>query len=701
MLYQFIIPLRSSNTSTNERFSFPRFVMNMIASNLLSIFLVTGLLIANSLDASSLAYSRTPTFCALSEGFTALVTTSSILSVLLIGIDQYLAIVDPLRYRTRIDKLKCALLILAVWMIALLFGTLASLNPEPRSLWGLCSNALDDDGSAPAKTRLSFQASILFDGNSTEQADLEIQGEISIGDDLYNASARPSLGSGNNDTKALERSTGTTYGLIYAIVYALLGYLVPVLAIIWIYVRIYTAARSNSERTRRNGSRPILSTGSFCEEVNGYSHRPESSVEDFRRIPKISSLSSIDENSEMSPSQIVSDQQYQEEVEPVVFTVGLTKVEVGSRPADDDADDVVDEAKESTKSKVPVAMLKANFLQAEKAESTEESPDLVKSKFPNAPGRKCKSSHDLMYEEMTLDKHPYEYDVDELENSSDDDEEEEQHDYEEALPLSHAQTGDVEAQDSHCTTRSISVNFDLGDGDATQKQSSALNQGPPIVTITPPGQKGIASSVPLQKVPSVKGSNSYINNLKYRISNGSLFKYREETRAARISALVIIMGLTCWTPYVYVLVLRNLPESRQQQPQDEALGVAALICLLLVTYVSPLLFGYRSRRVKRELRKFFCFKRELSYKNNRSLMAKKVLRRRHSGATILGQIVGESAVENSRYNIFNCVYGRNRWPKEKVQFVQVPETALAVETCRSSFSSGASTQISSTSTDEC
>ncbi|XP_001602335.2 muscarinic acetylcholine receptor M5 [Nasonia vitripennis] len=659
-----------------------RFVMNLIASNLLAAIVLTGLLITDSCGLSSLTSSGAPSLCALAEGAMAFVTTSSILSVLLIGVDQYLAVVDPLRYRTRIDKLKCALLILAVWLIALLFAGLASLNPEPRSL---CWPAGSDDAAA-GRRELSFQASLLLgDAAGSNSSELEIEGEIRFDEEEEEernatASSPPGLGA------------GVTYGLIYALLYALLGYLLPFLAICWIYVSIYTAARSNSERTRRNGSRPMLSSGSFSEEPGS---RPDASLEDFRRIPKISSLSSIDENSEACPSP--NPQQQEQRLEPeeqtaVIFTVGSSQVQQN--------------AKDSTQSKVPIAALRAQFLQQD-----DEPPAATSSRFPEVSGQRRKSSHDLMYEEMMLgSRHPYEYDDDDDDGDDDGDDDEFGHssdeeqpprheeDCEEALPLSQQQQPRRESESgAHSSTRSISVNFDLSEPPKEPQQQQP--PPPPIVTITPPGQKSAASSVPLQRAPSVKSnSHSYIHNLKYRISNGSLFKYREETRAARISALVIVMGLICWTPYVYVLLSRNLPGLSPPQEQSSGLDATALGFLVLASYISPLLFGYRSRRVKRELRKFFCFKRELSYKNNRSLMAKKVLRRRHSGATILGI---DASIDNARYNIFNCVYGRNRWPKEKVQFVQVPETALAVETCRSSFSSGASTQISSTSTDEC
>ncbi|XP_058799355.1 alpha-2B adrenergic receptor [Phymastichus coffea] len=609
-----------------------RFVMNLIASNLLAIFVLTSLLITNTCQLD--AHTWTPSVCALSEGATALVTTSSILSVLLIGIDQYLAVVDPLRYRTRIDKLKCGLLILAVWLIALTFGSLASFNPQPRGLWKLCSpGTLDETQSRDSTNVVEYQDKIREPINESAEA------------------AFPASHAGEPDSAAIKVS----YGMVYALLYAVLGYLVPFATMCWIYVSIYMAARHNSERTRRTGSRPVLTSGSFSEE-SGHRGPDSPSLEDVRRIPKISSLSSIDENSEATPSQAEP---------PVIFTVGSQ-----DHPAKVPSD------------RQPVAAAVADHCSGNGAASDESR----------------KNSQDLTYEEMMLGcKHPYEYEDDDLVRSSDEEEEEEeeeeeqqqqqqqqQHrDHHEFEPLS---SGDRPAQGS------VSVNFDLAESEHSRMLGTPA-QPPPIVTITPPGQK---PAVP--RAPSSKTTHNYIHNLKHRISNGSLFKYREETRAARISALVIVMGLICWTPYVYALLWRNL---QSQTARSDKLDGLALGFLVLATYVSPLLFGYRSKRVKRELRKFFCFKRELSYKNNRSLMAKKVLRRRHSGVTILGQLAGDAGIEHSRYNIFNCVYGKSRWPKEKVQFVQVPETALAVETCRSSFSSGASTQISSTSTDEC
>lgn len=723
--------------------------MNLTASNLLTCVLLAVLII---LDNTTSSY--TQSLCVISEGGSALVTTSSILTVLFIAIDQYFAVVDPLRYRSRVDKIKCGLLIGAVWIIAAIFASLAAFNPSPRSIWQSCTkspnlsiqDSFDNVTNYPnVITAVGFDDDYDYDINSEETLEV-LENTTAQMRTTFLESPRD-----YNPISSIFESTSSkfdsdfTYGLVYSTTFTIFVYLIPFLTVCWIYISIYSAARKNSERTRRTGSRPILSSGSFCEE---YCPIKQESIEEVRKIPKISSLSSIDENSE--PSQmtrsksselVMSSNNHVEDenqLSAVIFTVGSQEVDVASyKLADGDTKDI---------SKVPIASLKAKFL----GQRDQHRPidEMLKSKFPEIPDQRRKSSHDLMYEEMIL-KRKLSCISDSCEESSDeemisfmsnkeledvkltkclnsfpDDEilsDEkiiiESHKIDQIFSndkiseqiISNRMSNDIlndripheilMENSRYLNVRTnISING-LKSGKCNSKislasantESSSTNllaapQNTPIVTITPPYK------VPLHRISSIRSTSSYINSLKYKISNGSIFKYREETRAARISALVIVMGLICWTPYVIVLIMGNLSSENYLDPRN--LNTVVLCFLVLSTYVSPLLFGYRSKRVKRELRKFFCFKRELSYKNNRSLMAKKVLKRRHSGN--LSQFEMES-----KYNILNCVYGKTKWPKDKVQFVQVPETALSVETCRSSFSSGASTQISSTSTDEC
>ncbi|XP_066603360.1 uncharacterized protein [Prorops nasuta] len=723
-----------------------RFVMNLTVSNLLTCAILSPLLMLDA-PLSSYAAEGTGSICAISEGATALVTTSSVLSVLLIAIDQYFAVVDPLRYRSRIDKLKTGILILGVWVVSLSFGIVAALNPQPRSLWLSCTTQRNTSLNFDRDTTISrsiHEKSIGPHANRT----VIIDKDWKFRETLVNVLTSLAVQEFNDDssfTIASRESASSplaiTYGLIYSVVYSVFAYLVPFVGVCWIYISIYSAAHKNSERTRRTGSRPILSCGSFCYEEQQGAAKLQPEVEEFRRIPKISSLSSIDETSETTQtaqprggrtmSTSASDGGLSDRLEEdgssvngVVFTVGSHRLDVSPQKPPG--------TPEVANSRIPVSLLKAEFLEKQLNETGGRYVDLVRSRFNDGGSdRRRKSSHDLMYEELlaknnqrnlwvceesesegevglkdTLEVpemrdrrgscrlftplNQYELSnclnirIDQVPFSPEFEEVEVENVVEVTdVPIEGIEeTGLGEEGLEGKSRKQRSCSFD---GKSTEASTSLL---PPIVTITP-----VPNKAGLQRTASVKSTSSYINSLKHRISNGSLFKYREETRAARVSALVIVMGLICWSPYVILLIVKNVPEySNKNLPHS--LDIMALSFHILATYVTPLLFGYRSKRVKRELRKFFCFRKELSYKNNRSLMAKKVLKRRHSSTLSHLEL-------DSKYNIFNCVYGRSRWPKEKVQFVQVPDTALGVETCRSSFSSGASTQISSTSTEEC
>lgn len=745
-----------------------RFVMNLTVSNLLISALLNPLLIMDALPTSKSDSSplSAESICAISEGATALMTTSSVLSVFLIAIDQYFAVVDPLRYRAKVDKLKSGILIISVWLISSIFALLAFLNPNPRSLWLSCNLQSISTTYLSRNSSINLQSNSSFGIIKNNTADIETEW-IEFVDYAPNESSM-------------------TYGTIYTVVHSIFAYLLPFTCVCWIYVKIYSAAHRNSERTRRTGSRPILSSASFCEDQKSQQQQHQqvdNFVEEFRRIPKISSLSSIDETSETTQpagSQVPRGRSFSSALDihstnlpstneasssgTVVFTVGPDTDECSHHEEN--------EKNISNKSNLPISTQKAEFM--EKDEITTQlyldptKYDLVKSRFLDRPDQRRKLSHNLMYDQMLLQEGTRgswlnNDGITDLRNSDTEEDFSSEHfrptiedeacrqqkpiylspysTYETALNRNEEKDGtevdgiyttqslrinetfvrtkdggNTEESDRNKFERStnrkhydglpsdfeitevIVDNCDVFNVENTGKPTEIVMNGAntetsaclltPIVTITPAPNKST-----LHRVASVKSTSSYINSLKYRISNGSLFRYREETRAARISALVIVMGLICWSPYEILLLLKNLPPYNDRRIAHEY-DVTALCFLVLAAYVSPLLFGYRSKRVKRELRKFFCFKKELSYKNNRSLMAKKVLKRRHSNT------FSNMELEN-RYNIFNCVYGRNRWPKEKVQFVQVPDTALAVETCRSSFSSGASTQISSTSTDDC
>lgn len=721
-----------------------RFVMNLTVSNLLVCVIMNPLLIMNASSTAGIVETTSVgSLCAMSEGAVAIVTTSSVLSVLLIAMDQYFAVVDPLRYRARVDKLKSGILIVSTWLVSIIFGFLAFFNPNPRCFWLPCIPRNDTWPTNVSAVDSITESTIA--AAETETSEANVSGMPEILETVESLRVNGDIDLIENTTVMFDTLIGgtVTYGFVYAIVYAVFAYLIPFVAVCWIYVSIYVAAHRNSERARRSGSRPILSSASFTEESNAprLQRLQPDTIEDFRKIPKISSLSSIDETSEtMQPTGQISRRRsfsssFEIEVSApvddkapsgIVFTVGSQRVDVSSQAMQenranecedrDESREQIDRERtspDSVQEGVPRTWIPSSFA-VEDSDSEDEAPfecfdtlGVLEKGMCSYDGKlsspfcHCQSislESPTKFEEGSNANEIVQSDPCNRTGQSVQVERVEMvpqvgsilRNHSEDRPSRRPSTtfvvGDVASDSSNSPGNKTERDTAAGSSNATESAACLLT---PIVTITPAPGKNES----LHRVSSVRSTSSYINSLKDRISNGSIFRHREETRAGRISALVIVMGLICWSPYVILLVMKNLPRPTDQHLPHKY-DVLASSFLILAAYVSPLLFGYRSKRVKRELRRFFCFRKELSYKNNRSLMAKKVMKRRHSSTL--------SHLEmDHKYNIFSCMYGRNRWPKEKVQFVQVPDTALAVETCRSSFSSGASTQISSTSTEEC
>jgi len=182
-----------------------------------------------------------------------------------------------------------------------------------------------------------------------------------------------------------------------------------------------------------------------------------------------------------------------------------------------------------------------------------------------------------------------------------------------------------------------------------------------------------------EEEPSVR---STMSSLKYRISNASMFRYREETRAARVSALVIVMALVCWLPYVTVLGLHTLTDI------PRCVHYASVTLLVSAALISPCLFAYRNRRIQREARRLLGIPRRDKDGHSRRLPKQPKLLPASYGHTAL-RLTSEE--ENKRRISFlaSCVNTRHPATGE---FVAIPESALVVDTCRSSFSSGGSTQ---------
>lgn len=107
------------------------------------------------------------------------------------------------------------------------------------------------------------------------------------------------------------------------------------------------------------------------------------------------------------------------------------------------------------------------------------------------------------------------------------------------------------------------------------------------------------------QIPAIHASPkalSYMSSLRHRLSNASsLFKYREESRAARISILVVVMFVVSYLPYGLLVLL----QSRLSAANFTGSTQLAIFMILLANLSSPFIFAYRNKRVRRGVKRLF------------------------------------------------------------------------------------------------
>ena len=187
------------------------------------------------------------------------------------------------------------------------------------------------------------------------------------------------------------------------------------------------------------------------------------------------------------------------------------------------------------------------------------------------------------------------------------------------------------------------------------------------------------------RTPSLRSTSSQIvHNLRYRISNASIFLYREEARAARVSVLVLVLVVFCWLPYHALLALQVWPPSAPQLP-PYAYNLA-LVCVLINSLSSPFLYAYRSRRIQREVRRLFGLppksrkdriKRMRPSKTLRSLSPRRQLLRKQAvrGSDALSPdemqaALSLSGASSSRFGMDDSLAGSSAGERQTPQLMQ-------------------------------
>ena len=134
--------------------------------------------------------------------------------------------------------------------------------------------------------------------------------------------------------------------------------------------------------------------------------------------------------------------------------------------------------------------------------------------------------------------------------------------------------------------------------------SGSLAQVSQLMPSSPSCQMAAYPDSAPSRTPSLRSTSSQIvHNLRYRISNASLFLYREEARAARVSVLVLVLVVCCWMPYHVLLALHGWAGWSDRLPSYAY--HLTLVAVLINALSSPFLYAYRSRRIQREVRRLF------------------------------------------------------------------------------------------------
>ncbi|KAL0818445.1 hypothetical protein ABMA28_008906 [Loxostege sticticalis] len=199
------------------------------------------------------------------------------------------------------------------------------------------------------------------------------------------------------------------------------------------------------------------------------------------------------------------------------------------------------------------------------------------------------------------------------------------------------------------------------------KSNEDLRKGLPAVSSAPSLAAPLLAVQP--RTPQPANSTSRITSIRCRISNASLFRYREESRAARVGLLT------------GALVMLHIPHAATAVVSAAVPGLAecvrtpSLALLLLAAAASPFLFALRSRRVQREAR--------------RLLLPEKNAWERASGAASAAAADGHRA--RAALELLRTLSPGSGGES------QAPGNGSEGAACRGSFSSGGSTQLSSAS----
>lgn len=471
--------------------------------------------------------------------------------MLVVG-DTWCAVTDPLRYHSRVSGLKSWILIVATWFVSILFCIASALRRD-------CRLITTEITSTFQKITLMNEhhdfASIVSPESSSDRTTTSIIGDSLKFDDLYN--------------------------LIYSCTFFVVIILIPICLVCAMYWKIFSEARQNGLRMRQNGSSPLLQ--SALNLATASAHLPPPTHLDH-------SCSVIgEEDSDNGTDSLASSRS-----NVIQFALRRNSMAATTTSPVHHAS-IRDPHYKSTNTKLHSSAHKVNSLSSHPS----QRQFLEIPKFHEIQNYHSHNNCDSQEEVSELNGHDVSSDVVDKTHKR--------------LLFEHRiiydpLTADVanELRQVHSTPdlqKSIQSELSMlaaghrinGKHSSEKKihSSGSINKHTSSAIVTPLPTRRLSMCTPPKAL-------SYMTSIRHRLSNASsIFKYREESRAARISILVVIMFLFSYFPYGLLVLLQGRATFFAN---SSCLGV---LFLLIANITSPFIFAYRNRRVRRGVCRLF------------------------------------------------------------------------------------------------
>ncbi|EDV44402.1 uncharacterized protein Dana_GF18953 [Drosophila ananassae] len=461
------------------------------------------------------------------------------LAVLLVVGDTWCAVTDPLRYHSRISGVKTWIFIALTWAVGILFGALSAFRV------------------------LDFEADTLLSRQRRLAAT------------YFNIS-----------------STNSIFGVVYASIYFIVIILLPFGFVCGMYWRIFSEARGNGLRMRQNGSSPLLQSALNLNAGQQAAQGSQFSNSLCVHRHSISSASSHGGTSSMGIGigglQMQIDQRQQPRSSPSCLRRdSAAKVLLPTISDDGGSDADAESGAGDQLMPVPEQDRNQNILLTLQTASGEIKRNYSARQLPllGTSSQDLREAHRLQgirqvhsspnlhkYTELRQDSlseecgSPHLLGHEQRQQQLQHQQSQQQH----TQPLQHHHHHQLQHQ--HSTPTHHHPHF-------SSPRHHAL------------------------QIPAIHASPkalSYMSSLRHRLSNASsLFKYREESRAARISILVVVMFVVSYLPFGLLVLL----QSRLSAANFGGSSQLAIFMILLANISSPFIFAYRNKRVRRGVKR--------------------------------------------------------------------------------------------------